>query len=186
MFSETGLMIFALIAAVCGSVMEARKAAIAVALAGIATGFIPSLAPTLPFAFPFMIVAGALGLATGHFVRKKQALVAILPIAPVFALWGYSMMVESRGSNEWERATEFVKNNDQVARAAGGIKDVYPDSILANRDGTVRFLFSVYGEKHITAVVKVSRSPTPTEFALQCVSHLSSGKRDSSKDVCEQ
>jgi hypothetical protein len=74
MFSETGLMIFAIVALVCGSVLGARNGAIGVAVAGLATAFIPSLAPTLPFAFPFMIVAGALGLASGYLVGKSRQL----------------------------------------------------------------------------------------------------------------
>jgi monoamine oxidase len=95
------------------------------------------------------------------------------------------MMVESRARDEWAGAAEFARNNALVAQAAGGIKSIYPQE-LARRDGTVRYLLSVSGEKEITAVLTVSRAWTTTQFALQCITYLPPGKRDSSKDVCEQ
>jgi hypothetical protein len=109
-----------------------------------------------------------------------------VPIAPVLLLWGYSMMVESRARDEWAGAAEFARNNALVAQAAGGIKSIYPQSELGRRDGTVRYLLSVSGEKEITAVLTVSRAWTTTQFALQCISYLPPGKIYSSKDVCEQ
>lgn len=89
---------------------------------------------------------------------------------------------------EWSLVTDFVKNNKDVIREAGGIKATYPESSTTKQTEVMpsRYIVSVNGSKNIFAVVDVSRSSGDAKFTLACVSHLSMGQRDSSKDVCKQ
>lgn len=90
--------------------------------------------------------------------------------------------------NEQSLVAAFVKRNDEVIREAGEIKQVYPESSLVKRDEVMphRYIVSVVGAKTVHAVIDVSRSAGKPRFTLACVSHLPSGQRDTSKDVCAQ
>lgn len=91
---------------------------------------------------------------------------------------------------EWSRVIDFVKNNKEVIQEAGGIKDIYPGSSTKGPTEVMPHRYEVsvkgVGGKSIFPIIAVTRSDGDAKFILKCISHLSMGYREASKDVCAQ
>lgn len=91
---------------------------------------------------------------------------------------------------EWSLVIDFIKNNKEVIREAGGIKDIYPASSTKNSTEVMPHRYEVsvngVGGKSIYPIIGVTRSDGNTKFTLDCISHLSMGYREAFKDACSQ
>jgi uncharacterized protein YceK len=85
---------------------------------------------------------------------------------------------------------DFIRHNDEILRASGGIKQLYarPHLTTENRVIPNRYEAGVIGndERTIYAIVRVSNVPNENRFTLECITRLSWGNRQTRKDVCEQ
>lgn len=91
---------------------------------------------------------------------------------------------------EWSLVIDFVKNDKEIIREAGEIKDIFPASSTKNPTDVMpyRYEVSVRGNssKAIYPIIGVSRADGKAKFTLECISHLSMGYREAFKDACYQ
>ena len=116
------------------------------------------------------------------YMEQSSALCGKGQIDPAFA--------EQETKNEWARVIDFVKNNKDVVREAGKIKDVTPVSSTRSSNEVMpnRYEVSVSGEngKPVYAIIDVIRLSGKTSFFLACTTHTPLSSRNLSKDACLQ
>jgi hypothetical protein len=83
-------------------------------------------------------------------------------------------------------AVEFVANNAEVMRAAGGNGDVDLVGYSQTQGEPATYELAVYGAKTLYAFVEVLQSAPAPKFRLLCTTPLAYGQRDPSKHPCEQ
>lgn len=117
-----------------------------------------------------------------RYTEQSSALCGKGQIDPAFA--------EQEKKNEWVRVIDFVKNNNDVVREAGKIKDAIPVSSTRSSNEVMpnRYEVSVNGEsgKPVFAIIDVIRLSGKTSFFLACTTHTPLGSRNLSKDACLQ
>lgn len=89
---------------------------------------------------------------------------------------------------EEQLALDFITHNEQAIELAGGEVKTYPtQSIIYSGDRSKgRYEFTISGAKNIYAIVDISRGSGNPQFKLTCVTSLSMGYRDPTKDACSQ
>lgn len=141
------------------------------------------------FGAPAIIGAAALGVVVGLCLRKRRYVLAVLFASP-FPLFLY----QSHSGKEQERAElamalEYVTHHRQLDQLIGGPVSAslytYPGNIRSKRG---RYEYTLKGKNpgDWNVIVEVARKSAGPEFKLLCVTTLSLGKRDASKDACEQ
>jgi hypothetical protein len=117
-----------------------------------------------------------------QYMEQSSALCGKGQIDPAYA--------EQEKKNEWAKVLDFVKNNNDVAREAGKIKDATPVSSTRSSNEVMpsRYEVSVSGEngKPVFAIIDVIRLSGKTSFFLTCTTHTPLGSRNLSKDACLQ
>ena len=95
-------------------------------------------------------------------------------------------LVAKESRKEETRVIEWVKNNPQVALAAGTVRGAWLDSSETPREATMpnHYTVSVRGERTVFAEVDVSRSGREAQFSLRCATAISPGNREAGKDAC--
>lgn len=91
-------------------------------------------------------------------------------------------------ATEHARVVELVKNQREVIRAVGVVRDVSSGSYTVPHDHLLpsRYEVVVKGDKTVFAIVDVSRDASKAEFKLACLVRTPIGHRDPFKDPCKQ
>jgi hypothetical protein len=124
-----------------------------------------------------------LAASTGAFTAG----VAVIGVTTLLVL-RHSQAVEDDVKRETQVAGKFVAEHQAVRQAVGDAPKVFLSTSTKSRDGPmpVTYDFSVVGSKTVYAIVNVRRSGGKATFSLACITPLSFGQRDASKDACAQ
>jgi hypothetical protein len=127
---------------------------------------------------------------SGDHSRKRKIALACFVLL-VFAAAGMAYVYwENREEHKQDLkdeqflAQEFVRNNPVVIQAAGDKFSVFPAVTVGSVP--IRYEFSVRSDATVFAIVDVSRETGNPVFTLACITPISIGYRDSSKDPCAQ
>ncbi len=93
-----------------------------------------------------------------------------------------------RKKDEQQLALDFVTHNDQLIKLVGGQVKAVPASstTYSNDSKRARYEFSIVGSRSLFAIVEVNRSSGKPALVLACVTTLSLGHREASREACSQ
>jgi len=95
--------------------------------------------------------------------------------------------IGTRAEQEQKAAVEFTRHNPIVIKSGGFLAGYYPQSYTQPKFGLPsRYVISVDAAKPFSAVIDTHRQWTwgEAKFSLSCVTFISPGDRDASKDDC--
>lgn len=137
-------------------------------------------------AYVLSAVLFALAALAASDKRLRFASVVFLTLVGLLGalLWN----ANSTGSSAEIAAMEFAKDNQEVIRAAGRIKSIYPATKSTNVLGLpTRLEFSAHGSKRdVNVVIDISWSLFTPHFDLLCMPKKDLGDREAFADICTQ